>query len=607
VCAPADDHDNWSRRKFLGVAGAVGGAASLPGWLWLPRAAAAGATPATLTGKLPIRTAMHVHGSWSEGAGSWQAQYDQANANAIDVMYMTDHDYRAMGLYYATSLVGATWLFSSTGSFAQHATTVNGGSIRVLAESSSSTAGATATMALNPDVANWAFNRLRTGISGTVLTQKIASASLTNGAKYELVVLLSYHPATGGRPAGQYRLVYRFCGPAGRWTEDGGLTGVVRAPAPTSGSSQVLDLTADVAKIWPDMVAIDHCLFGFAFNAISKNRGSVADITVDSLTITRKRASAAAIIADQKAIVAAYAPDYPNVKAHRQTEVSLSEPHMNTFGMAQWLPDYSTLSADHDTRYLQIVNQVHGMGGIISYNHPFGDEMGPLLSASDRITKRRQLFQSMNATHAFGCDILEVGYAVRGQVDAATHIGLWDTFSRNGNWLTGNGVSDDHSGQGWGTMTNGFITGLWAATRSDADLATALRSGRAFTAHLGQYPNAQIDLVVDGTVRMGKISVSSKTSRQLTIFAANVPAGCTVQLICGPVDYSANTDPGTSVVRSFAPSALTNGKVTVSVGTSTDCFYRVQVVTSVGDVIGTSNPVWLLRQAPAAGIPAARQ
>lgn len=602
-----DEFDRWSRRKFLGVAGAAGGAAVLPGWLWLPQPAAAVAVPSSLTGAAPIRAAMHVHGSWSEGAGSWQAQFDQASANAFDALYMTDHDYRAMGLYYATSLSGAIWVYLSTGSFAQKATTVNGGSIRLLSESSSSTSWATATMQVQSDQRGWAFNHLRTGISGTVLTQKITKASLTNGAKYELVVTLSFHPATGGRPAGQYRLIYRFCGPAGRWTEGGGLTGVVRMPAPASGSTQVLDLSADVATIWPDMVAFDNCLYGLAFNAISKGRGSVADITVGSLTITRNRTSVSTIIADQAAIVSAYRSKYPSVTAYPQTELSQSLPHMNTFGMAQWLPDYNSLSSDHDTRDHQIVNQVHSMGGIISYNHPFGDDMGPLLSAPDQTTKRRQLFTSMNATHAFGVDILEVGYALRGQVDAAAHVALWDTFSRNGTWLTGNGVSDDHGGQYWSTLKNGFATGIWAASRSDADLAAALRSGRAFTAHIGRYPNAQLDVLVDETVPMGKISVGSTSSRQMTIFAANAPTGSTVQLVSGPVDYAADVDPGTTVVRSFAPSALTNGVVTLSVGTASDCFYRVQVVDSAGDLIGTGNPVWLLRTAPPGGIPAPRK
>ncbi len=195
------------------------------------------------------------------------------------------------------------------------------------------------------------------------------------------------------------------------------------------------------------------------------------------------------------------------------------------------------------------MDRVHALGGIISYNHPFGYNMGPLLSAADQSAKRRQLFASMNALHAFGTDILEVGYAVRGQVDAPAHIALWDTFSRNGTFLTGNGVNDDHSGQGWKSIRNGFFTGIWAASRSDAGLAAALRAGRAFTAHLGRYPGGELDMLVDGTVRMGAVSVSTKASRQLAIYAANVPAGATVQLIARPVDYAGRVDPGIWDVR----------------------------------------------------------
>jgi hypothetical protein len=86
-------------------------------------------------------------------------------------------------------------------------------------------------------------------------------------------------------------------------------------------------------------------------------------------------------------------------------------------------------------------------------------------------------------------------------------------------------------------------------------LAAALGAGRAFTAHLGRYPGGEIDMLVDGTVKMGAVSVSAKTSRQLAIHAANVPAGATVQLIAGPVDYAGQADPGTTVRQSFAPSS----------------------------------------------------
>ncbi|MGE5293097.1 MAG: hypothetical protein ACM3ML_39120 [Micromonosporaceae bacterium] len=597
------DSAPWSRRQMLGAAGIAAGAFMVPRWLRQP--AQAGVAPNSLTGGTPLRVAMHVHGSWSEAVASWHAQFQQASANALDVLYLTDHDFRAMALGYATSLSGVPWVISSTGTFAQKASTVNGGSIRLLAESSSATASATVTM--RADELTFAKNKLRTSIAGITITQKITSAVLTNGARYEVVVPLSYHPATAGRPAGQYQLVYRFGGAPGRWKEGNGLTGVVRAPTPSAGSVQVLNPATDVAAIWPDLVTIDNCFYGLSFVARSPKRTAVADVRVASMTFTRTQNSAASVIANQAAIVSAYRSRYPAVTAYRQTEISKHLPDLNTFGMPQWLPDYSTFSTVHDTLYKQLVDRVHALGGIVSYNHPFGYNMGPLLSAADQTAKRRQLFTSMNARHAFGADILEVGYAVRGQVDAATHIALWDTFSRNGTFLTGNGVNDDHSGQGWKTIKNGFFTGIWAASRSDTGLAAALRAGRAFTAHLGRYPRGELDMLVDGTVRMGKVSVSTKTSRQLAIYAANVPSGATVQLIAGPVDYAGQVDPGTTVARSFAAPAFANGVVTVSVNTSSNRFYRVQVRSSTGEIIGTGNPVWLLRQAPPSGIPGPRQ
>ena len=77
-----------------------------------------------------------------------------------------------------------------------------------------------------------------------------------------------------GRPAGV----------AGRWKEGNGLTGVVGAPTPAAGSSQVLSPAQDVAAIWPDLVAIDNCFYGLSFVARSPKRTAVADVRVASVT-----------------------------------------------------------------------------------------------------------------------------------------------------------------------------------------------------------------------------------------------------------------------------------------------------------------------------------
>ena len=44
---------------------------------------------------------------------------------------------------------------------------------------------------------------------------------------------------------------------------------------------------------------------------------------------------------------------------------------------------------------------------------------------------------------------IEVGYKSRAGMDLAHHVGLWDILSRNAIFLTGNGVTDDHSGTNW--------------------------------------------------------------------------------------------------------------------------------------------------------------
>lgn len=79
----------------------------------------------------------------------------------------------------------------------------------------------------------------------------------------------------------------------------------------------------------------------------------------------------------------------------------------------------------------------------------------------------------MNAVHAFGADILEVGYAIRGQVDAAAHIALWDTFSRNGTFLLSS-ILDDVVGSG----DIELLAALELSACVAADLGDGLRAAR---------------------------------------------------------------------------------------------------------------------------------
>ena len=70
-------HD-LDRRQFLTVVGGIAAGLLVP----LDRRSLPVFETASFAGSAPQRLAMHVHGSWSEGLASWQAQFGQAAANA---------------------------------------------------------------------------------------------------------------------------------------------------------------------------------------------------------------------------------------------------------------------------------------------------------------------------------------------------------------------------------------------------------------------------------------------------------------------------------------------------------------------------------------------
>ena len=373
------DGEPWSRREFLGVGAAAAVGLVTPGALWLPQpGSVAAASP--FTGTNALRLAMHVHASWSEGLASWEAQFAQAASNGLDVLYMTDHDFRSTATKYLTSLStrAGDWVRSTTGQLSQQASTVSGGGFEVLAESSSASAAASVTLAVQPKPL--AFNRLRTSIAGQTLEHTVTTATLSGGATYEVVVQLSYHPAASGRPAGDYQLVYRFgATTASRFTENGGLTGVVAAPTPAAGSVQRLSPETDVAALWPTMLTMDNAMYGLSFAAKSPHKGSVADVKVAGVRFLRTQNAPASVAANQASLISTYQPRFPNLAVRASIEIGEPLPHMNPFGIPQYFPDYASLPTNPDQLFEAIVADVHARNGLISLNHPFGFNDGPLL------------------------------------------------------------------------------------------------------------------------------------------------------------------------------------------------------------------------------------
>jgi hypothetical protein len=600
-------HAGLTRRQALQT-----GAAAALGAVVLARPGAAGAaslSAATLAGTDPVVGAMHVHAVYSEGPGSWEQQYANCVTSGVDVMWQTDHDFRARALGYM-GLLSGTFLASTTGGWRQHAASFSPvGPIRVMVESGTSY---TATQSLGMEDRPTAFDTFRTGIDGQTLTCAFGTSRLDAGARFEVVLTLSLHPAQSGRPAGQYSLRYRFLKGVtrARLKEGNGLVGIVRAPMPASGATLTLTPQADIQAIWPTMMATDHSSFLLSFVGTSPRRGAVADVQLRSVTVSRARHDAAGVLAAQRSLAQTYSAKYGIVGIPSEELSLIPEDiaHVNVFGS----PPEFALKADIDSSnwqpyYQDYVDRAHANRGVVSWNHPLGFGTAPLLSLADQVAKRRATFAILLANDFLGADILEVGYRLRGNMPFSQHLDLWDTFSRRARWITGNGASDDHSGGDWRTVGNAFLTGMWAASTAETDLTAALAAGRAYTYDCGRTPGLQLDTLVDGAVPMGSASVSGATSRRMVISAARLPADARVELLVSPVDY-AGQDPASSLLSSWPASAFGpggTGAVRTSVATSSSCFVRAQVRLN-GTLVATGNPTWLLRKEPDGGIPASR-
>src|SRR5215203_2860377 len=120
--------------------------------------------------EVPIRMAMHIHASFSEGSGSMQAHLAEAERTGVDVIWWTEHDHRMVARNYLTDVhfdgmtewvdgVKLTWRASSSGSLSSQPTpsivtkpvspTDPGGRALRMAALSSGALGATRTLTAN--------------------------------------------------------------------------------------------------------------------------------------------------------------------------------------------------------------------------------------------------------------------------------------------------------------------------------------------------------------------------------------------------------------------------------------------------------------------------
>lgn len=635
-----------SRRQVFRGAGALAAAAALAARP--PRALAAEqhplpaglrqARPVTFDGTSPVSNAMHIHSSFSEFYGSMAQHMYQANLTGVDVVWWTDHDWRMDARGYRTAdhftqpdvEAGGKWTWVPghsgpvvTGSdvaklvtspVSPHDPHPGAGSLSVAVRSSTPGTPARSGCYCNSQPSDWNY---RGTVDGLTIDLDVLLPAGWRRGYLEILIESSLHPAKGTAPAGEYSLSYRIGPGTAKPPAAHGTQGVIKLKPPGSAGqwgTVTIHPASDIATLWPSVDARDFAFYKLTLNAVST--GDAVSGYFSYLRFHRAN-SGSACFTDQQDMMAALASQYPAVTQLQGLEVSLKFPHVNWYGPGVTVPTYQGVTKAGYPAWVAgtLVRQVHSSGGLLSYNHPYGTSPHPAypVATQDQMlaAAARDLLPGPgnNQTAVYGCDLLEVGYRLRHGVNLAHHVSLWDVFSRNAIFLTGTGTTDDHIGHNWHALQNNWITSTWSASTRMSDLLPALAAGRAYTGSLST-PAVALDMLVDGTVPMGAVSVSSVNSRSLTLTAAGLPTGWNVDLFQGRVDYAGTSglQSNAKQVGSFGPGKLNgNGQAKVTVDTSAASYLRMQVVDRKGTVQGLSNPVWLLRKAPPGGIPGPRQ
>ncbi|HEY6747510.1 MAG TPA: hypothetical protein VI357_17545 [Mycobacteriales bacterium] len=557
-----------SRRSLLWAAGVAGLGVPLLSGCTSPAPAR---PPAGGSTGDPVSVAMHLHSSFSEGTASMSTHLAQAQRLGVDALFWTDHDFRVSAQGYRRRLrLGAA-------TDAEHGVELTWkprGPGRVGYADGAAELTGTGDDGFWLDAAAW--NSTYSGsIADTTLAVTVRPAA--PGGGYAAVQIdLSYHPAAGGRPAGQYRLTYRIGAAAqAGWRADG-LEGQVDVPAPAGWSTVTLRPVDDIGGLWPDLVAQDNALHKLRVGVVGAGTAGFREV---ALTRAR-RADSLALMRD---VMGQYLERYPDRRQYAALEVSLVR-HLNWFGGELVMPDYgdqAPVKDDGIPAAQAMVALIHRHGGLASYNHPLG--------ASPQATAAH-----MVATRALGADVVEVAYGGPSIVDGMLHV--LDACARNLVLVTANGVTDDHEGTDWyADRKSNWITRMWARSAELPDLQAALRAGRAWAYKPNSW-NGTLRTTAGDSPALGAVVATGGRPVPVTVAATDLPRGGTLEVVTGRADRAA---PVPAIRTTPAPAGIHTADL------APGSYVRAVVRDADGRIVGVGNPTWVVRDH--AGIPAERR
>jgi hypothetical protein len=607
-------------------------------------AAAVPPAQATQPGETPYSTALHMHGSFSEGLGSMEYHSDRAQQTGVaDVIWWTDHDWRIEHWNHTRSYDFENATVDSTFRIVEPDTDYMGDfRFWELADTTTSA---------------WSVSIVTVPVFQGAQSLRMSVAKVVSGNEFvgmELAQTTSRKQnrwCLAARPKLQFSVFpvsvnsfsrffvdVQLSDHAGGETHElryvmGALAGETPSTIPlahTNGqwNTYELDLVADLQDLYTtggdDTLRVeDNDLFEVRIGVATRNTSTTPTVFFDDYRIVPDSTlGLPEMIARNRDFAAMYETMYPPTRQFVGSEISRfrAQPHLNGYTPGTYVVNYSGKSFA-DSIYWA-VDQIHAQGGAVSLNHVFGTDVSG--DSTETPTQRQNRIdfykRNMIASRVYDCDLFEVGYRLRMGVDLPGFLETWDAILGNGIIVTGNGVTDSHGldfMDGWGPwqpgvdpFENNFVTWLYAEQLDEAGLIAAMKAGRAYFGDPFVFdPDGTVDLVTEDGFPMGRVILTDKPTHDVIVDIDGMPATATVRLLQGEIRESPPSEYiYVNYLRDEFLTGAWNGSAwsdTVTVDATVPSFIRVEVEDQ-GTACVYSNPVHFVPQVPAAGVPAPR-
>lgn len=572
--------------------------------LGAPGLSLVGPTTVELRRAPPTSAQLHLHGSLSEGRGRMFEHAQEADAVGVDVLWWTDHELA----YYPEQFLELDGFDFEGGSLTRELAAWPGkGQVTVSWQPYVQELSST-TWAVTGDAAHWGNYGLRLGGSrerradGTISTLGLdlratprvnykplladvslkfayRPSTLVDGASLQVEVPLSARAAGDNTVGSDYARVVLHHPADADVVDDGRTLWVPLDGAAGQWNTARVNLTSVVGDAWPEAGDV-HAEF-VRVAVTMRGKGTVA-YDLDDFRFDQELRGGELAEAQQ-----AYLDGLGSVARHYVgIEYSwLTGGHLTAYGdVVDFIPYWD----GSDRTLYDGVAQAHESGSVVSLAHMFGTGT-EVFDEPERRVMVTETLANLLTTQAYGCDLIEVGYRQRGG-NLHDHLAVWDGLTERGVYLTGTGVSDQHSSGSWSAFVNNFVTWVSSPTDSREDLTWNLARGAAWFGDPSLFPGAEVSLAFsapDLRADAGQVVVGASLPTRLNVDIDPLQAGWSVRLVRD----------GDEVI---SWSVATSGRFTreVEVDPSGGGVFRVEVETETGLEALYSNFIAFVDEAP---------